>query len=204
MIFILTGGIGSGKTLSAIKNIHEHPEQTAFINFTCKLKNTHRLRYSDIVMTQIVKDGNKDKKIQSVNWDFWKKQQHKPFSIYLDEVHNIISSRRSISKSNILMSEWVSQIRKILGDNKDCHLFLMTQTMRKIDINFRDLAHALIVCAKFKAKGCLWIRQDFYGSEDDYLRGHRFLRKIFNANRYFKMYNTKEMVSFSDAGDDLL
>jgi len=141
MIIILLGGIGSGKSLSAVKEIID-TNQYALTNFNLMgIKNFHRIKFADII--------KKEKKGLKVNWEFWEdvRRKHKNYSIYLDEIHNIIHSRRAMSKTNILMSKWVSQIRKILSDSPNNHLYLISQTMRKIDVDLGTW-HRLLYGAK--------------------------------------------------------
>ena len=198
MIIILLGGIGSGKTLSAVKEITDN-DQYALTNFNLKnMKNYHRIKVSNILKKYT---NEKDKPDFKVNWEFWEKvrKKHKNYSIYLDEIHNIIHSRRSMSKVNILMSKWVSQIRKILSDSPNNHLYLISQTLRKIDIDFRDLAQIFIWCRKFDINGNIYIKQFWYDGLDMYLMNRRSATKIFKGNRYFKYYRTGEMITFSDA-----
>lgn len=71
-----------------------------------------------------------------------------PFDIVLDELHNIAGSRNSMSKTNKTMSKWISQIRKILAGNEQNHIYLITQRVGAIDIQFRELAHMWIHCQK--------------------------------------------------------
>lgn len=193
MIIIYIGGIGSGKTLSAVREI-AISKNKAYTNF--KLNNNigyHRLKLSDIAIY--------DEKIKNfnINWDFWEKARKENFSIYLDEVHNIISSRRSMSKMNICLSKWVSQIRKILSDSPHNHLYLISQSMRKIDIDFRELAQIIVLCRKYTVKGKTYIVQTYYNGIDNYENNKKSLMVRFCANSFFKYYNTNELVSFGDS-----
>lgn len=196
MIIVLLGGIGSGKTLSAVKEIVDN-EQYALTNFKLKkVKNYHRIKISDIIM----KD---DKGKLSVNWDFWEKmrKKHKSYSIYLDEIHNIIHARRSMSRMNIQMSKWVSQIRKVLADHPTNHLYIISQTKRKIDIDFRDLSQIVIDCTSYEVGDNIIIKQKWYDGMPSYEFGKKTFTKAFRGNKYFNFFDTNEMVTFSDAED---
>ncbi len=203
MIICYIGGIGSGKTLSIVKEIVDR-KNYPITNFDLKKIKFHRLSFDDLITTdEILEEGQKKPKIiKKVNWAFWEgiRKKHKYFSVYLDEAHNIINARASMSKSNILLSKWVSQIRKVLSDDPVNHLYIITQKPRKIDINFRDLTQIVINCSciEFK-KGKIYIVQDFYDGFDAYYEGRKKARTWFKANPYFKYYDTKEMVTFSDA-----
>lgn len=198
MIIVILGGIGSGKSLSAVKEIVDN-KQFCLTNFKLKnVKDYHRIKVSDIIIKEDV-EGKKDR--YRVNWDYWEniKSKHKSYSIFLDEIHNIIHSRRSMSRVNIQMSKWVSQIRKILSDSSNNHLYIISQTSRKIDIDFRDLAQIVITCKKIEVGNKVFIKQTWYDGFDSYEIGKKTFKKAFLANRYFKFYDTEEMVTFSDA-----
>lgn len=206
MIYLLIGNIGSGKSLTAVKLIVDKQPQKAYTNFRISTKlNYHRIKISDIIKTDIEKKEQgkkgKPKTTLSVNWSFWEKvRKTKNFSIYLDEIHNIIHSRRSMSSTNILMSKWVSQIRKITNDSQDNHLILISQTLSKVDKDFRDLASVIIKCDKQERKKRVIIRLTFYSSIEDYLYMRPMRFKItFIGNKYFNYYDSTELIKFDDA-----
>ena len=190
MIICFLGGIGSGKTLSVVKEII-NKNQFVFTNFELKnLKNYRRIMYKDIF-------EEKEKGKFDVNWKFWNdfSESHKEgYSIVLDEVHNLIHSRRSMTGTNILMSKWVSQIRKILSDSEHNHLYLISQTLRKIDVDFRDLIHIFIVCKSVNIKGKVWIKQTWYDGLENFLNAKSKIKTVFLGNPYFKYYDTKKIV----------
>lgn len=202
MIIIILGGIGSGKTLSVVKEIIDK-KSLAYTNFKLKdIKNYHRISVSDIIKKDTVTEMNQRKKERlRVNWEFWEdvRKGKKDYSIYLDEIHNIIHSRRAMSKVNILMSKWVSQIRKILSDNPVNHLYIISQTIRKIDIDFRELAQIIVYCRKYVIKGKVYIKQYWYDSIDNFIFGRYKLKKVFLGNNYFKYYDSTALVTFEDA-----
>jgi len=209
MIILLLGGIGSGKSLSVIKEIMRNKESFAISNFKLNLTASkfYRLKLSDIIKevekTQEKESNKKPEKILSVNWKFWDemRKKHKYFSIYLDEVHNLIHSRASMSKRNILMSKWISQIRKILADKPNNHIYMISQTLRKVDVDFRELAQVIIECSKIQIGEKVFILQKYYDGIDNYLTRNFTYKTCFLGNRFFKFYNTEEMVTFSDAED---
>ncbi len=195
MIIIILGGIGSGKTLTAVKNIVD-TRNFAFTNF--RLKNLRgkykRIEYSDVIN----KDEQNKKAV--VNWGFWSdvKKNYKDYSIFLDEIHNIAHSRRSMSTTNILLSKWLSQIRKILQDSPTNHLFLISQTERKIDVDFKELAQVIISCKKFQVGKNVYIRNNYYNSMENYYANRRTLSKVFKGNKYFRFFDSTELVEFED------
>jgi hypothetical protein len=101
------------------------------------------------------------------------------------------------------MSKWVSQIRKILADHPTNHLYLISQTARKIDVDFRDLAQIVILCRKYELGYRIIIRQTWFNGMTDYTFGRKKLTSKFWGNRYFKYFKTGELVTFSDAEEFL-
>lgn len=203
MIIIYLGGIGSGKTLGCVKDIILN-RQYAITNFKLKVPDNsyYRIKVSDIITTQKEKTHTK----YGVNWDFWSNivNAHENYSIYLDEIHNIIHSRRSMSHMNIQMSKWVSQIRKILADKPKNHLFLISQTLRKIDVDFRELAQIVVYCSKIHTKkGKILLRQDYFSSVDNYLYNIKKCSVIYDPKPFFKYYDSNALVTFEDVDEFL-
>ncbi len=193
MIIGYTGGIGSGKTLSVVKEI-VNKDIFAFTNFNLNVKNYHRLRLSDIL-----KFDEKGKPI-NINWKYWNNinRKYKNYSIFLDEIGNICSSRQSMSKRNILINKWLSQIRKVLQDNPNNHLYFITQKLRQVDIIFRELAQVIIRCKLYKVGTNTYIKQYYYDGLEQYALNNPTAKKFYLGNPYFKYYNRKEMVTFGD------
>lgn len=146
MIIIYVGGVGSGKTLSIIKEIVSR-KNPCYANFDIANPQVTRLKWEHLLEEK----AEEKKSVMKVNYGFWNEQIKRfpdGFDIYLDEFHNLMGSRRAMSKRNVLLSDWMSQIRKILGENELCNLYLVTQKLRRIDINSRDLAHWIVKCEK--------------------------------------------------------
>lgn len=77
-----------------------------------------------------------------LNIDFWKNIKE-PINVVLDEAHSIINARRSMSKVNIIMNDWLSLIRRVLGQSESGYgeLVYITQLPNRIDTIARDMAH---------------------------------------------------------------
>jgi len=145
MIILIVGGIGSGKSCSAVRTMLRSKYHT-FTNMNVRLPNATRMYKEDIIMTSY---EGKNRKLD-VNWDFWNKakEKHENFNICLDETNNLFSPRKSLSLWNQKAIEWVSQIRKQLGDSEKTHLILVTQKLKRLDVGFRDLLHVIVDCRK--------------------------------------------------------
>lgn len=231
MIIIITGGIGSGKSLTAIKEIVDRKQMT-FTNFKLnKIKDcpvsSIRLKYEHIFKTDIQYGPRGKKTVETgVNYAYWQqaKKRYNGFDIVLDEFHNVMNARRSMSKRNTALSDWLAQIRKVLGDSEQHNLYLITQKLRRIDVNSRDLAHACIKCEKVVYKNQLVptpvcyknrltvrklplvvIYKHYFESADalnayelaGIKHGYKGTTR-FIANNYYKYYNSYEMVDFGN------
>ena len=146
MIYIIIGGVGQGKSLTMVKEVLENSlkGQRAFVNFSTKrIQNVKRLKFQHFIkIDQEVSERGKVTTTKSINYDFWKEQFRKgPFSIYIDELHNIFSSRRAMSKNSVLLMQFFAQIRKILQDREDCHLYCITQKLMRVDPAIREMGN---------------------------------------------------------------
>lgn len=159
MIVAIVGGIGSGKTVSAVKRIVDS-RYHCFVNLNVDCGHVHRLKKDDIVQEADIpyqvhlKKGTETryKKGLEVNWDFWESAntRFKRFHIFADEAHNLFSARRSATKWNILCLQWGSQLRKFLSDKEDTHFHLITQRLTRVEVGFRDLLNKIIAVRKFE------------------------------------------------------
>lgn len=206
--FILENGVvthNSGKTLTAVKHILDS-KTYALTNFSLKGKIPYRrLRFSDIISENVDYNSLGKASIKkTVNWDFWNKvkHEHKNFNVYIDEIHNLIHARRAMSSVSVVMSIWVSQIRKILANSEDSHLIIISQEARKIDIDFRELLDLIIYCKCIKKGDRHYIKLTFYNDIDAYMdeRPQR-KRMLFNAKPYYRFYDTYEFVRFGEESE---
>lgn len=76
-----------------------------------------------------------------LNKDFWK-QINEPISVVLDEAHTILNARRSMSTVNIILTDWLSLIRRVLGQAESGYgeLVLISQLNNRIDTIARQMA----------------------------------------------------------------
>ena len=138
MIICISGGVGSGKSITAVHHaVEESKNNLVLTNFTLKkIKNYYRLKRTDVIDTQTNTEqvGDKIKTTQEtvVNWDFWNDSKHQGSDVFLDEVHNLINSRNGMSKQNRVLNEWVSQIRKVWGTSGDVSII---DKIQKFDNN---------------------------------------------------------------------
>ena len=118
-------------------------------------------------------------------------------NIIMDEVFVGAGSRSSLSKANIKMTEFVTQIRK-----RNCNAIIIAQKARLIDVNIRDQVD-YIVEMTYITKGFFGVvvrDRDNWDSDNNIL--HTF---IFDARETFKLnlFETNEIISFDKEEDDL-
>lgn len=149
MITIYLGNIGSGKTACAVREMLYNPgKKTFYTNIkTKKIKNVIFIKKEMIMKKELKKSVmHKNGEMEnfydySLNKEFWQNVE-KPISIILDEAHNLFSSRRAMSKQNIIFGNFLSMIRRVLGSTQESYgeLILITQRSKGIDIIAREMS----------------------------------------------------------------
>lgn len=182
MIHLVIGRQGSGKTLFLVKlAYHRYRTGNKKIFSNIHLKFPYKkLKYKDII---------KCKLNDSI--------------VILDEIHLLLSARRSMSKINVdICDNFLSMARK-----QNVEIFGTTQTMRKVDIRYTEEADYIYYCTKFvfDYKKNKWIEvlhtnpfpenvpilidiliQETYSGETNSVQ--------FLGNGFYKMYDTYEVV----------
>lgn len=55
-----------------------------------------------------------------LNVDFWKEIKE-PINVVIDEAHTLYNARKAMSKVNIITTEWLALIRRVLGSRESGH-----------------------------------------------------------------------------------
>lgn len=139
----MLGNVGSGKTACAVRQMALHQEVKNYSNIKTTLDNNVMLDSSmicDKVMVGQKKTGEPVYEYK-LNTDFWKNLKE-PINIVLDEAHTILNARRAMSKVNIIATDWIALIRRVLGEDSRGmgDLILITQLPQRIDSICRDMA----------------------------------------------------------------
>jgi hypothetical protein len=149
MIRISIGNVGSGKTASEVRElcINRAHRRTYSNIVTSDLANVTTLKPDMIIKKELI--GTKKKRDGTeepihdlkVNYTFWQGIKE-PINIVLDEAHSILNARRAMSKTNVIITDWLALIRKILGENSVGvgELVFVTQLPRRLDPIARDMA----------------------------------------------------------------
>jgi DNA-directed RNA polymerase subunit RPC12/RpoP len=165
MIRLIFGNVGSGKTSSAVLYMKQNPHKFFITNIDIRGKEfSHvvKLKGEMIIKKEIKgtkRDGTETRKL-SMNVDFWKNlvKEKGDINIVLDEAHVLLNPRRSMSKINIIMGDWISMLRRVIGDGNN-ELILITQLSRRLDIVAKEMSsdvqfcihHYLTQCSNCKA-----------------------------------------------------
>lgn len=163
MIKIILGNVGSGKTAFAVRDmaLAENRRKT-YSNIITRLKHQVTISPEMIIKRDIVdyKKNRKNGSLEpvyksSLNIDYWKSIKE-PINVVLDEAHTIINSRRAMSKTNIIITDWLALIRRVLGAAETGYgeLVFITQLSNRIDIIARDMATNVIYTICHYKKEC--------------------------------------------------
>lgn len=162
MIKIILGNVGSGKTAFAVREMYlNKSRRKTYSNIVTKLKNQINITPEMIIKKEVI-DYKKNRKTRenepvykySLNVDYWKKI-NEPINVVLDEAHSIINARRSMSKINIVVSDWIALIRRVLGQAEADYgeLVFISQLERRLDVIAKDMATNVLYtrCHYFKS-----------------------------------------------------
>lgn len=163
MIKIILGNVGSGKTALAVRDMcMNRMQRKTYSNIQTKLKNQIDISPEMIIKREIV-DYKRNKKTGestpvyklTLNREYWE-NIHEPINVILDEVHSILNARRAMSKTNIIVSDWIALIRRVLGSSDSGYgeLVLISQLYNRVDIIAREMATMIIYCICHYSKTC--------------------------------------------------
>jgi len=187
MIINIIGGVGSGKTVTAVKSISEDVNKgiKVYTNFNIELP------HETITLNEI----NKYPIITQAGRDYWlQKFSGQQLAIYIDEASNWMDARSAMTLQNKNATAFISQIRKMLGGNETSHLYLISQLKKQLDIRSRDLTHITIHCSKkisgkLKGQDKITIKNTIIFHEQG-----KIIKTRFVANPYFELYDTHELI----------
>ena len=195
MIRIFLGNAGSGKTACAVREmtLNENDRKTYSNIITKGLKNNIVIKPEMIIVKEDVENSKKHK--LSLNKQFWE-DIHEPINVILDEAHSLMNARRSMSSVNIIITDWLAMIRRVLGsaDSGYGNLILITQLPNRIDIIARDMATQVRyhICHYYK----LCRKCGYYWKENNEIPEPLWLCPICSSARIKKCHHSIEIWHF--------
>ena len=192
----MLGKMGSGKTACMVREmVLNTDEKTTFSNIILKSKgkkknhiqiNRDMIFKKEIIRTK--KDGEELFKLV-LNADYWKETRATfpdGINVVLDEAHTLMDSRRSMATPNVIMNDFMSLLRRILGDSGEGYgeLVLITQLGRRLDVNARELATSVHYHLCHYKRTCTKCKFNFWETNEVYQKpkvcprcGHRKMDK---------------------------
>lgn len=147
MIRIFLGKLGSGKTLHAVKEMKVTTSKLRYYtNIEIKFKNTEFISEDEIIKEVLIEKEKQKPKIEyKLNWEYWNKQK-KPLHIIWDEINLTAPSRQSMSKKNMVFTQFVAMARRITGMDEAGYgeLTFISQTDFSIEKYIRHLANEIL------------------------------------------------------------
>lgn len=181
MIILFIGTVGGGKTVSMTYEGYQYYKKGM------KIFSNYHLSYPHELLTK--------KRFDEMIED---NEQLQDAVIMLDELHIWLDSRNSMQGKNKAMTYFVLQTRK-----RNVRLLGTTQHFDQVDKRFRNSVDILVFCRNINNTTSLvqndglkdtYIHQEFTFQWTDKKNRHR----IIHANPLFKLYDTREIVSFTD------
>ena len=177
MIILFLGNLGSGKTVSAIRETQLNKHMNYYTNILPKSKkltpniipiHPGMLIKKTIIEMKKKRDGTEEPIYKfELNKEFWTEQAKKPLSVVLDEAHDFMNARRSTSKINEILASFLALARRIVGETDgEGDLIFITQLDRRIDIICREMAHQIRWHVCHYKKTCLSCGLTWYENSD--------------------------------------
>jgi hypothetical protein len=145
---MMIGLMGSGKTASMVREMILNDDgKTTFSNIIINSKSKKFVQINrDMIFTKKMVTNARGKEVPKIvfNAEFWKTVKEKypdGINVVIDEAHTLMNSRRAMSGDNVIMNDFMSLLRRILGDSGGYgELVLITQLGRRLDVNARELS----------------------------------------------------------------
>jgi len=151
VIRVFLGNVGSGKTISCIREMVLEDKEVYYSNIITKSKGKCAIRTNNLINREMLicktlikkkKDGTEEYsyKFNKEVWEEFKKK-HGKFNVVLDEFHTLMEARGFNTKQNRVIGDFLALIRKIANDSTgDSTLTLISQLDNRIDVIARDMA----------------------------------------------------------------
>lgn len=166
MIELNLGNVGSGKTAKTVREMINTNDKKFITNIDIHKKegidtsHIKRLKPEHIINKELIKTNQNGKKEfeYSLNTDYWKNliKKEKNVNIIIDEAHTFFNPRRSMSKLNIIMTDFLALLRRVLGssDSDSGKLVLISQLSRRLDVIAKEMATKISYSKCYYMKYC--------------------------------------------------
>jgi len=162
MIRLVLGNVGSGKTASTVRWMKTHNDRTIVTNIAVKGKDfKHVIKLKpEMILLKEPKGQKKNGEVVydlKLNTQFWKDlvKDKKKLHVVIDEAHTFFNPRRSMSKINIIMTDFLALLRRVLGSNDSTgELVLITQLSRRLDVIAKEMATKTQYCVYHFIEQC--------------------------------------------------
>jgi len=213
MIRIIFGNVGSGKTASTVRWMKTRKDRTIVTNINVRGKEfKHVIKMTpDMIIKKnlkgVKKTGEEIYEL-SLNVDFWKAfvKKHEKVMVVIDEAHTFFNPRRSMSKLNIIMTDFLALLRRILGsDSSGGELVLITQLSRRLDIIAKEMSTYIQFCVHHYVTRCNACGFQWSENNEQPLKAHECpncksykLKKINNIIEVWEFKNMNEYEKFEN------
>ena len=174
MICGFIGKMGSGKTLSMVRETAKYYAEgyKIYANFHLNFP------YEPLNFDTLFQMAENQESLKNV-------------VILLDEVHILLDSRSGMKKSSKVVSFWLNQTRKM-----GVKLFYTTQHLHQIDKRLRSGTDFFSFC-----EGVKYLKKDkeYFIVVNNISDGDNYRQEVFLGNKFFKYYDTNEVISFMDS-----
>ncbi len=176
--FILSNGVlthNSGKTLSMVREVLKY-----YLKGYKIYSNFHiNIPYTPLDFDDLFKMAENQEPLKDV-------------IILLDEIHIVLDSRSGMSKNSKIITFWLNQTRKM-----KVKLFYTTQYLHQVDKRLRSGTDFIVYCEgmKYIKEGVTHFICCNSITDRDSVKEEYFL-----ADKYFKFYDTDEVISFIKGG----
>jgi hypothetical protein len=94
----------------------------------------------------------------SVNQEFWQKsiERYHGINIVIDEAHSIMNARRGMTAKAVVVQDWISLLRRVVGatESGTGRLYLITQVERRLDVLSKEQSTETRFCLCHYSKIC--------------------------------------------------
>ena len=207
MIRIFLGNVGSGKTISAVKEMVDNLENSYSLPIYSNIitKETGKYKLPKNIMLDremLIKKVSDDKAKEKIkfNADYWvqARDKHQGFNVVLDEAHTLFEARSFMSRQNRVMNDFLALVRKVCTNpNSESTLTLISQLDSRLDINARKM------CTEVRYHICLYDKKcnkcGAYWTEHSELSDFKKHKKCPNCNHFgLTKFDFRLLVHFFD------